>query len=1212
MKKILYLFFVLLPFISRAQPGIIKTIEQSGMFWTYFPGGSGGGTHEMVVDNKGNAYVNCGGWAIYKITPSGAYTIIAGNEYFPGYGGDGGPATNAQFNATGYGKIAVDVAGNIYISDEVNRRVRKVNTSGIITTIAGTGVMGFSGDGGPATLAQLQFPMGIAVDKIGNVYFGDNNRIRKISTSGIITTFAGNGLVAGTGDGVPATAASIRIATDLAFDGAGNLFFLNDSFVCKINTSGIVHKVTQCNQSGALGLPFASVVGPAISALTDGVYNMDVDAAGNVYLASRASDVIRKVNTAGIISTIAGVPPLAIDPYYYCAPWLGDDILSTSAKLCGPAWIGVPPSGDVYFATEGLDGGRLCKISYTPTIASDDFSVFVTKTCIGVDHYFKMNTYLPYHNVVTYYGDGTSSSGTLINMGDGTGGINVSHSYPTSGDYSIMHVLYNGTTPKDTISYTHHHQLCNNVYVRLFYDNNSNCSFDDATELMSHTAVTIRVDSNSVPVDTLSATSGFYYTAYGNISDVYTFRVLSASDSMHVSCPTSGILTKTLTPVVDDGATMFFALSCGTNPGFNFACQSAATTGRHAQIINVLSGNKMCLPENGIVKVNFSPKYNFVGSMPSPSSVVGHTATWNFAGMSATMPIKNIRLTLETPGSMWLPPGDTVNAMIVIGPGTGDVDTTDNVIIRCDTVKYAWDPNDISVTPTGNILNGTELQYTVRFENCGNDTAHNIFILDTLSDNVDVSSLRIVAASAVMNTTIYRDGAYRIAKFDFPNIKLLDSSHHGLCDGMVIYTVRARTGLAHGTDIAARAGIYFDINPVVMTNTVHNTILIPSIAINTASGASICKDSVTFRATSNSIKAPYYEWVVNGAVVGGNSPTYLATGLTTGTVVKCILYNPAHDTVIATSNIMVMSLIPMPVAGSISGSSSLCVGQSAMLSVTVPGGVWSASNSNVIVSGGAATAMSAGNTMVTYAVSNSCGTAIATHGMTFNSLPVAGTLTGPSTVCKGASISLVPSVPDGMWSVSNNIATVVAGTVTGIIEGTIVVSYALSNTCGTIAATHSIKIEPQPVAGMLTGPTEVYKGEVIIIIPSEPGGAWTVSAGSAINHNGMVVGQSVGGSTVTYTVSNSCGVDEAYKAVTVLEPSAPTLQPNPVTSVLTIKANGEIYSSYVISNSAGKCMMEEHFTTPVTTINVRSLPAGVYYLRLVGSKRTEIKKFTKL
>ncbi|MEE8062232.1 MAG: HYR domain-containing protein, partial [Gemmatimonadales bacterium] len=183
----------------------------------------------VAVDASGNFYLAAQGLhRVFKVDINGTLTVVAGNGT-RGFSGDGGPATTAALNSP-FG-VAVDAAGNLFIADVINNRIRKVDTSGIITTVAGNGTVGFSGDGGPATTAALAFPSGVAVDAAGNLFIADqiNQRIRKVDTSGIITTVAGNGTLGFSGDGGPATTAALANPLGVAVDAAGNLFIADSS-----------------------------------------------------------------------------------------------------------------------------------------------------------------------------------------------------------------------------------------------------------------------------------------------------------------------------------------------------------------------------------------------------------------------------------------------------------------------------------------------------------------------------------------------------------------------------------------------------------------------------------------------------------------------------------------------------------------------------------------------------------------------------------------------------------------------------------------------------------------------------------------------------------------------------------------------------------------------------------------------------------------------
>jgi uncharacterized protein (TIGR03437 family) len=209
----------------------------------------------MTVDSTGNVYISdLNGSSIYKLDKAGVLTTVAGGAL--GFSGDGGPATKAALNFPS--GLAVDSAGNIYFADKGNNRVRKVDTKGIITTFAGTGTAGFSGDGGPATSAKLGLNLtaafqGVALDSAGNLYIADprNNRIRMVNPSGNISTFAGNGTAfatgsLGNGDGGQAAAASVVTPYGVTVDSAGNVFIADTGH-------GVIRKVTAAASAGGTG-----------------------------------------------------------------------------------------------------------------------------------------------------------------------------------------------------------------------------------------------------------------------------------------------------------------------------------------------------------------------------------------------------------------------------------------------------------------------------------------------------------------------------------------------------------------------------------------------------------------------------------------------------------------------------------------------------------------------------------------------------------------------------------------------------------------------------------------------------------------------------------------------------------------------------------------------------------------------------------------------
>ncbi len=262
-------------------------------------------------------------------------TTVAGTG-FGGYSGDGGPATAAKLYFPNF--VAVDKVGNVFVADD-NATVRKINTSGIISTFAGIAdSAGYNGDNIPATAAKLTVIYGLAFDKHNNVYISDfsNHRIRKVDAAGIITTFAGNGSVTPSGKGGPATAAGLGTVRGICFDTAGNLYIAGIEEVLKVDTSGII---TRYAGTGAVG--FSGDGGAATNAQLHTPIGVMMDLNGNLYLGDDGNYRIRKVSSAGIITTIAGTGIVG---------YSGDGGQATAANLNHPSNVFPDNCGNLYIA----------------------------------------------------------------------------------------------------------------------------------------------------------------------------------------------------------------------------------------------------------------------------------------------------------------------------------------------------------------------------------------------------------------------------------------------------------------------------------------------------------------------------------------------------------------------------------------------------------------------------------------------------------------------------------------------------------------------------------------------------------------------------------------------------------------------------------------------------------------------------------------------
>lgn len=427
-----------------------------------------------------------------------------------------------------------------------------------------------------------------------------------------------------------------------------------------------------------------------------------------------------------------------------------------------------------------------------------------------------------------------------IDYGDGTGdytptgdtfvgwGACISHTYTSYGTYylTMTAVAPDGNTDTATIMIVIS-PLCGVINGRLYNDNNNNCIQD-----VGETPIA------GVPVEFYSAgilvhlaftdSNGDYSTSLpaGITYDVRYEGALLAG--LIPTCPASGY--QLVTPGTSGPVTADFGYYCPVSSFNLYAFGSGwGFTPGEAASLNITGGNTTCLPTNATITVTLDPHVSYIGTSGiAPSTIVGNTLTWNVVGLQqasgifGTDFVQVLDLTTDTIVTV----GDTVCFTISITPTVGDMDSSNNTQYFCMPVLASWDPNIKTVQqgngPTGAILPGATLDYTVHFQNTGNFPASNIYVMDTLDANLDWTTFEVTGFSHPMSTFIINDN---VLKFRFDNINLMDSTtNEPLSHGYVKYRVRAKWGLLNGNTIENTGHIFFDYNPAVVTNTTLNTV----------------------------------------------------------------------------------------------------------------------------------------------------------------------------------------------------------------------------------------------------------------------------------------------------------------------------------------------------------------------------------------------------
>ena len=309
---------------------------------------------DVAFDSSGDMFIaDSANHVVREVTPSGIISTYAGNGT-SGNTGDGGPATSAEFEQPV--ALAFNAAGDLFISDLGASVIREVSPSGVISTAVGTGAFGYSGDGGPATSATLGEPYGIAFNAAGDLFIADSDNyvVREVNTSGVISTVAGNHTYGYSGNGGPATSAELSYPNDIAFNASGDMFIADESnnVIREVNLAGVISTVAGNTTAGNTGDG-----GPALTAELHSPTSVAFDAYGNMFITDSGNNDVREVNTLGVISTLVGTGT---------SGYTGNGGPAVDATLNIPQLLTIDSHGNLLIADYGNNAIR--EVAATPPV----------------------------------------------------------------------------------------------------------------------------------------------------------------------------------------------------------------------------------------------------------------------------------------------------------------------------------------------------------------------------------------------------------------------------------------------------------------------------------------------------------------------------------------------------------------------------------------------------------------------------------------------------------------------------------------------------------------------------------------------------------------------------------------------------------------------------------------------------------------------------
>lgn len=1012
----------------------------------------------MAKDAAGNIYVTeQNNQVVRKITPSGIISVFAGTMGSFGYSGDGGSATAAKLGSPS--GIAVDGSGQVYIADAGNNRIRKVSTSGIITTVAGTTTSGTLGDGGPATAAQLSDLGGLGCDASGNLYLVQRNvnLIRKISTAGIITRVAGNS--SGIGDnGVPATSVTISAPWGIAVDDTGNIYFTESTKIKKVTYSGMLYTIAGNGVSGA-----PADTGMATASALNGVSGVCLDGKGNLYFALNSvfNNVHKVVLSTGRISTAAGI--------ISTGSGTGDGGPATAATFNFPLGLVFDNGGDLLVADQYNFRVRKIACSHLNVTISG-----TTGVCAGGSITFSASIPGGTWSSSSAATASVSSAGVVTGVAGGVATISYSVA-STCGITTVTQAITVLTAP----------------YVPALAGPSSVCAGNNITltdsivgGLWSSTAPTIAsVSSTGLVRGNAAGTANIYYAVGSSCGTTFIYKTVTVNAAPAVAaiggatsvCLGSNI---TLTDVTTGGVWSSSAASIASVSAVGVVRGNAVGT---ATISYSVTGTCGTTVVTKAVTVNTVP--TVAATLGSSALCAGNTlplsnatpgGVWSssdaaIASVSATGLVTGITagnvtisyVVTNTCGSvvatkpLLVAPGTTTVAAITgassvcAGATTSFTNTTSGGVWSSSNTGIA------SVSATGvvsGIAAGTAtISYYVT-GSCGSAVATKVVTVNTAPVIANITGSSVVCVGA--------------------NITLIDTVAGGVWSSSApaVASISA-TGVVRG-NAAGSVTINYTI-----TNACGMMVAFKDVAVNAAttvaaiSGASsVCVGTTTTLtdATTGGV------WSSSAASIASVSATGVVRGNAAGTATISYSVTGTCGTVSAVKSVTVGTGAVSVAA--ISGVSTLCAGSVATFTDATAGGTWTSSATGIasVSAAGVVRGIATGDAVISYTIPNTCGTgtSYAIASVHVNPLATISAITGASSVNVGSSTTLTCT---GLaWTSANTaVATVnsVTGVVTGVAAGTATISCSSSNACGTVYSTFAITVAvpaPPTIYGIST------------------------------------------------------------------------------------------------------------------------------------------------